>query len=249
MAMTDEELLLQMNILASKTDANSNMAYKENATLNKGLDPDFFSGNATKIVNAINQLALSNQQTSELTQLVANKVNEILLDTSLDSNKAIWENTQELMEIGTLIQGIQRILQGKQQDKILGITPDDIGKILMVDQAEDGEMMVKAVEAVTNGGNVNAENIPYEKEVKGNSITNVKQAMDYIYDNAIFKGDISTGGGTADFVTWDMIVNPPEIPNGLELNEESLILKSENGNMSTVPLMSNEDVDDIIEGL
>ena len=57
MAMTDEELLLQMNILTTATENNENMKYRANAALNKGLNPEFFTGNNTKIVNAINKLA------------------------------------------------------------------------------------------------------------------------------------------------------------------------------------------------
>ena len=115
MAMSDEELLLQMNILASKTEDNPNMVYKANATLNKGLNPEYFTGNNTKIVNAINHLAETSVKISDLSEAVADKVNELLLDTSSDANKAIWDNVKELMEMDTIIEGIQRILEGKQQ--------------------------------------------------------------------------------------------------------------------------------------
>ena len=152
MAMSEEDLKRQLDILTTRTSDNPDMIYKANAALNKGLNPDYFTGNNTKIVNAINWLAENNVQTSELSEVVANKVNELLLDTSSDANKVIWDNVKELMEMDTIIEGIQRILEGKQQDKILGITPDDIGKILSVAQAEDGEMMVKAIDNILNAG-------------------------------------------------------------------------------------------------
>ena len=161
MAMTDDELKLQLDILASRTDQNPDMVYKTVASLNKGLNPEYFTGNNTKIVNAINFLAENSVMVSELSEAVANKVNELLLDTSSDANKLIWDNVKELMEMNTIIEGIQRILEGKQQDKILGITPDDIGKILTVSQAEDGEMMVKAIDNIINPSQMEYKNENY----------------------------------------------------------------------------------------
>lgn len=234
MAMSDEELLLQMNILASKTEDNPNMVYKANATLNKGLNPEYFTGNNTKIVNAINHLAETSVKTSDLSEAVADKVNELLLDTSSDANKAIWDNVKELMEMDTIIEGIQRILEGKQQDKVLGITPDDIGKILSVAQAEDGEMMVKAIDNILNPSQMEYthEEHPEVKTVDG--------ALDKLFE--------LQGNGISE-VTWDMIMNKPEIPTGLELTNESLVMMSENGNMSEVPLMTDEDVNNLLSDL
>lgn len=234
MAMSDEELLLQMNILASKTEDNPNMVYKANDALNKGLNPDYFTGNNTKIVNAINWLAENNVQTSELSEVVANKVNELLLDTSSDANKAIWDNVKELMEMDTIVEGIQRILEGKQQDKVLGITPDDIGKILSVAQAEDGEMMVKAIDNV-----LNASQMEYTHE-EHPEISTVEGALDKLFG--------MQGQGISE-VTWDMIMNKPEVPTGLELTNESLVMKSDHREMSEVPLMSDEDVNMLINDL
>mgnify|MGYP003296124153 CR=1 FL=1 len=47
MALTTEELLLQMQILTEKTDesTNPNMIYKKSKALNKGLNPEYYSGN------------------------------------------------------------------------------------------------------------------------------------------------------------------------------------------------------------
>lgn len=234
MAMSDEELLLQMNILASKTEDNPNMMYKANATLNKGLNPEYFTGNNTKIVNAINHLAETSVKISDLSEAVADKVNELLLDTSSDANKAIWDNVKELMEMDTIIEGIQRILEGKQQDKVLGITPDDIGKILSVAQAEDGEMMVKAIDNIMNAGQMEYthEDHPEVQTVEG--------ALDKLFelrDNKL------------DEVTWDMIMNKPAIPTGLELTDNALVMNDEYGEMSSVPLMTNEDVDELLNDL
>lgn len=234
MAMSEEDLKRQLDILTTRTSDNPDMVYKANAALNKGLNPDYFTGNNTKIVNAINWLAENNVQTSELSEVVANKVNELLLDTSSDANKVIWNNVKELMEMDTIIEGIQRILEGKQQDKILGITPDDIGKILSVAQAEDGEMMVKAIDNILNAGQME-----YTHE-EHPEISTVEGALDKLF---------GMQGQGINEVTWDMIMNKPEVPTGLELTNESLVMKSEHGEMSEVPLMSDEDVNMLINDL
>ena len=234
MAMSEEDLKRQLDILTTRTSDNPDMIYKANAALNKGLNPDYFTGNNTKIVNAINWLAENNVQTSELSEVVANKVNELLLDTSSDVNKVIWDNVKELMEMDTIIEGIQRILEGKQQDKILGITPDDIGKILSVAQAEDGEMMVKAIDNILNAGQME-----YTHE-EHPEISTVEGALDKLF---------GMQGQGINEVTWDMIMNKPEVPTGLELTNESLVMKSEHGEMSEVPLMSDKDVNMLINDL
>ena len=234
MAMSDEELLLQMNILASKTEDNPNMVFKANKTLNKGLNPDYFTGQDTKIVNAINMLAETTVKVTEVSALVANKVNEILLDTSIDENRVLWDKVKELMEMDTVIEGLHRILEGKQQDKILGITPDDIGKILSVAQAEDGEMMVKAIDNILNAGQME---YTYEEHPE---VQTVEGALDKLFEMQ---------GQSLTEINWDMIMNKPEIPTGLELTNESLVMMSDNGEMSEVPLMTDEDVSNLLSEL
>ena len=234
MAMSEEELKRQLDILTTKTSENPDMVYRANASLNKGLNPDYFTGNNTKIVNAINWLAENNVQTSQLAEIVANKVNEILLDTSIDANNDIWKNVKELMEMDTIIEGIQRILEGKQQDKVLGITPDDIGKILSVVQAEDGEMMVKAIDNILSPAQMEYthEDHPEVQTVEG--------ALDKLFEMQ---------SQSLTEINWDMIMNKPEIPTGLELTNESLVMMSDNGEMSEVPLMTDEDVSNLLSEL
>lgn len=240
MAMSEEELQRQIDILTTNTEDNEGMVYNSVAILNTGLNPDYFTGNNTSIVNAINLLAQESVTTNEVAQLVADKVNEILLDISNDENKLIWDNLKELMEIDTVIEGIQRILQGKQQDKILGIAEEDIGKILMVDQADDGEMMVKPVD-LSLGETINAENVIYENP-DYTSLTNVAEAIDLVLNN------IEESGIVGD-IKWEMITDAPDIPNKLELTDERLVLRSDEGDVSSVELVNDEDIQNIIADL
>lgn len=247
MAMTDEELLLQMNILASKTDSttNPNMVFKKTALLNKALDPAYFTGNNTKIVNAINLLAGQISTTADSVVGLNNKVNSVLLDTSGDINKQIWEELQALMGKPTIIEGLKAILEGGNQQRILGITAEDVGKILSVAQDEDGNVIVKAIELAAGGG---SGEVPTAIEIGYTNddhpeITNVESALDYLFTNQ------GSSGGTIDSITWDKITNPPSIPNAIELTDNSLVLKDEHGEMSSVPLMSNEDINTIVNSL
>ena len=155
MALTDEELKLQLDILATKTSDNANMVYKTNTTLNKGLNPDQFSGNNTKIVNAINSLAADANKVTTAATNVANKVNAILLDTDATDNKPIWEHVQSLMGKPTIIEGLEEILTGNKQKEILDLDENDIGKYLTVAQDDEGHIVIKAIDAIINGGSGN----------------------------------------------------------------------------------------------
>lgn len=253
MALSEDELKLQLDILASRTDQNANMTYKANTILNKGLNPEFFSGQNTKIVNAINLLASNINQIDELTTSVASKINDILLDTSNDENLAIWNNVKELMGEDTIIEGLQSILEGKKVDKILNINVADKGKVLAIDEDENGNAILKAIDNVLGeGSNVSTESLAYTNS-KAPNVTNIKEALDYAIDK-IANGNFDDGewgGGTIiGQITWDMIDDKPEfIANKLELNEEQLVLKDGDVVLSTVPLTTNQDVEDIIDQL
>ena len=247
MAMTDEELLLQMNILASKTDSttNPNMVFKSSGLLNKALDPAYFTSNNTKIVNAINMLAAKMNDTIVSVNDINNKVNNILLDTTDYKNQAIWEELQVLMGKPTIIEGLKNILEGGNQQQLLGISVDDIGKVLSVAQDEDGNVIVRAIEMAAGGG---SGEVPTAIEIgytnaEHPEISNVENALDYLFANQ------GSSSGTVESIEWEKIMNPPAIPNALELTNEALILKDEIGEMSSVPLASDADMNNIIDTL
>ena len=252
MAMTDEELLLQMNILTSKTSDNPNMTYKTNAILNKGLNPDYFSGQYTKIVNALNQLAGNTEMAISTSNNVANKVNEILLDTSNEDNQAIWNNVQSLMGQPTIIEGIQDLLEGKLEAKVLGVTAEDINKILVVDVDANNNPIIKAVEQISSGGNISSlDELEYSNRYVS-SITNAKEALDYVI-NEIVNGDFEGGlGGGIQIgeITWDMIDDRPEyVADNLSLTDTHLQLKDGDSVISTVPITSDNDIDEVMAEL
>ena len=244
MALTDEELLQQVNILATKTDSttNPNMVYKTNATLNKGLNPNYFSGQYTKIVNALNQLASNIDITTTRAEDVASKVNELLSDTDSIDGSALWAAVQNLMGKPTIIEGLQLLLEGGRQQQVLGLTVDDIGKVLSVAQDDEGNLITKAVEMIAGGGSVGditAEEVSYSNE-NFTEINNVSSAIDYLLANG------NGSGIVVDSIEWDKIMNKPEIANGIALTETELVLQSDNGTMSAVPLMGDTDIETIV---
>lgn len=236
MALTAEQLVLQMELLTSKTDSttNPNIIFKPSTVLNKGLDPDYFTGNNTKLVNAINMLAKSNDSTATLVASLGNKFNNVLLDVSDGINQVLWQDTQKLMAKDTLIEGIKHILEGNRQEQILGLKQSDVGKCLVVAENETGEgLIVKAIDNMFSS----AENVSYANETKP-EITSVKDALDYILSKQL-----------EDIIEWGDIEDKPLVPNGLVLTEDALVMRENEEDISSVPLMNKDDLDNILESL
>lgn len=245
MAMTDEQLMLQLEILTSKTDQNPNMVYKANAALNKALNPSYFSGNATKIVNAINDLAVKTDQSIVTSKAVAQKVNDILLDVDTTDNAVIWENVKGLMGKETIIEGIEEILKGNLVDNVLGISSADYGKVLSVDVNNEGRAIVSAVNV---GDMINAFSIGY-MNYSYPSLSNVSDALDYILDNMESGGgyDGGLGGGViGGQISWDMILGKPFVPDNLSIEDGKLQLREGYRTMSEIPLATDEDIEAIL---
>lgn len=254
MAMTTEELLLQMNILASKTDeaTNPNMVYKSTKVLNKGLNPEYYSGNNTKIVNILNDLFATDQKSIEVANKVSEKVNNILKDTDSSDGQVAWAKLQAAMNQTTIIDGLNDLYEGKQAAKILGITTDDINKVLSVAQDEQGNLVLKAIEQVADGSiEVKVEEIAYENRYVS-SINNVKGALDYVINVIVNDGlEGGLGGGTiVGGITWDMIDDrPTEIADNLLLTGTHLELKDGDTVISSVPLVQDSEIDAMIDDL
>jgi hypothetical protein len=176
MALSEDVLKLQLDILASKTSDNPDMIFKKNATLNKGLNPDYFSGQYTKIVNALNQLADSSNKANIAVTSFMDKMNNILLDTSNEDNSRIFEQLQLLMEAPTIIEGMQNMLQGNTQEQLLNLKQEDIGKFLTVGKTEDNKLVLNTIDLI-----LNAESIEYANESLP-EMHNVKEALDYVVE-------------------------------------------------------------------
>jgi hypothetical protein len=262
MALSKEELQLQIDILTSRTDDNDGMKYSKLPGINKGLNPDFFTGNNTRIVNAINKLAqdVAAMQTAVIDMI--NKTNGVILDVNSVENQEIWKETKRLMGEDTIIEGIRAILEGKSQDRIFDLDEEDEGKILTVVIDDAGNPIIKPIDLdialpepeperpeITSAYQITYLNGDHPE------ITNVGDAIDHIMDGMTGVGEsidqIMEKLNNVDFeITWDDIKDKPSIGTKLELDDDSLaLLSEEDAELSVVPLMSDDDIYDLVNSL
>ena len=222
MALSEETILQQINVLTTKTSENAEMIYKAIPAINKGLNPDYFSGNETKIVNAINKLAVDVDSLNTAVINMIEKVNSILLNTISEDNKQIWEETQELMGETTIIEGIKAILEGKKQQEILQLHPADNEKILSVKVNQDGVPEVKPVSIESLTVEVGAYDVAYlNRDMKG--VTSIGEAVDMICENNA---------------------------TNIGIDDEKLILtNTKNEELASVPIINDSDIDNMIASL
>lgn len=238
MALTTEQLVLQSDILASKTDAttNPNMVYKAVEAMNKGLNPEYFSSNKTKIVNAINTLASQNKANSDMVQEFVVKMNDVMMNVSSTDGKVIWEETQKLMDKSTIIEGVKNILEGNRQEQILGLLESDFGKVLSVGKDENGNLITKAIEVKI--GDIIAGDISYNNELHP-EITNVAEAIDFLFENGVASGPVN----------WEDIQNKPRLADNMILTSDALVLKSGDVDLSTIAIVGDSDIESIFAAL
>ena len=240
MALSEDQIRQQINVLTQKTSENTEMVYKANAILNKALNPEFFSGNSTKIVNAINELALANSANEEALVAIANKVNSLLLDTSNDSNNIVWEEVKSLSGQDTVIEVINSILKGKNQAQILNFDIDDNGKVLTIATDENGQVttLAQKIDEI-----ISADKIAYSNN-QAPDVTNIKDAIDYLIARQGEGGETTT----PEYVEWNDIQNKPDFGSSLYLDTECLVLRNEYGDViSTVELITDSEIDELLE--
>lgn len=237
MALTVDELILQASILTEKTDAstNPNMVYKPSNISNKALDPSFFTGHNTKIVNAINLLAKHVKSLDTAVLNMLNKTNGVMLNIDDYNNLHVWKNTQELMGKNTLIEGIENILNGNRQSHVLGLKPEDIGKVLSVDTDENGDLITRAIDLAMDGP-ISSLDVSYNNESKP-ELTNVSDALDFLMTK------------TGKPIDWSIIENKPQVPNGLVLTDDALVMREDDQDISKVMITSDEDINNIVGSL
>lgn len=115
MALTDEQKILQADILTEKTDSstNPNMTYSTSTAKNKALNPNYFSGNDTKVVNAINATFKQAEKAIVTVDNFSSKVNEVLLDVGSTNGLAKLEQLRTDMGQQTLVEGLIDLYENK----------------------------------------------------------------------------------------------------------------------------------------
>ena len=115
MALTDEQKVLQADILTEKTDSstNPNMTYSTSTAKNKALNPNYFYGNDTKVVNAINATFKQAEKAIVTVDNFSSKVNEVLLDVGSTNGLAKLEQLRTDMGQQTLVEGLIDLYENK----------------------------------------------------------------------------------------------------------------------------------------
>lgn len=104
---------LQLDILTTKTADNPNMTYSTSTAKNKALNPNYFSGNDTKIVNAINSTYKQAQTAMTTVTNFGSKLDNILLNTETSDGSAKLEQLRVDMGHQTLIEGLIDLYENK----------------------------------------------------------------------------------------------------------------------------------------
>ena len=133
MALTDQEKVLQAGILAEKTGTttNPNMVYSTAGAANKGLNPAYFSGNNTKIVNAMNATYKQAEMAVSTVAGFGDKMDNILLNTETSEGKVKLEQLRTDMGYQTLIEGLIDLYENKlptyvESDSMQFATPEEL---------------------------------------------------------------------------------------------------------------------------
>lgn len=245
MTLTDEQLAIQLQVLTEKTSDNVSMTYTKTVRTNKGLNPEKFSSYNSKIVNAINLLYNDSVKTQKDAATSTQILNNVLGSTELAENETEWNSVVEILQsispsYTNMIYASKAILTGEAISQILQVSAADKGKLLSIDLDEENNVIIKTVAAGTGSGGdittLDASNVTYTNTSVA-SLTNVKEAIDYMLNNNVSE------------INWENIKNKPNFVDGLELTDNALLLKSGENSVSTVELISDTDITEIINAL
>ena len=243
MDLTDEQVLQQMYVLTEKTSDNASMKYTKTVRTNKGLNPEKFSSYNSKIVNAINLLYNDSLQIQADAAASTKMINDVMGSTLLVENKEVWDSVVAILTnikpaYNNMIYASKAILTGEAISQILQVSKEDKGKLLSIDLDEENNVIIKTV-PVGSGGSItslDASAVTYSN-TNITSLTNVKEAIDYMLTNNVSE------------INWENIKNKPDLADGLGLTDTALVLKSGEKDMSTVELMNETDVTEIVSTL
>lgn len=243
MALTDEQVLQQLNVLTEKTSDNASMKYTKSTRTNKGLNPEKFSSYNSKIVNAINLLYSDSLKIQADAAASTKMINDVMGSTIVVENQEVWNSVVEILTnikpaYNNMIYASKAILTGEAISQILQVSKEDKGKLLSIDLDEENNVIIKTVPAGSGGSitSLDASAVTYSN-TNITSLTNVKEAIDYMLTNNVSE------------INWENIKNKPDLADGLGLTDTALVLKSGEKDMSTVELMNETDVTEIVNTL
>ena len=114
-ATLNERKQVQYDVLTYKLDSTTNdkLVYKAFVGINKGLNPSYFSGNNTKLVNILNLLYKEIDLVKATVGGIYSKFNPIVLDTDNPDNKLILDQMRAATGKDTLIESVLALAKGE----------------------------------------------------------------------------------------------------------------------------------------
>lgn len=109
----DDLLRLQVDMLTSSTENNPDMIYDNSSLYNMALNPDYFKGTQTSIINAINLTYRKSLIANNSVEKFGNKFNDILLDSESKAGNIMWTNLKKEMGKDSIIEGLLDLYQDK----------------------------------------------------------------------------------------------------------------------------------------
>ena len=144
-----DKLSVQCYVLTDRISSNANMQFDNNALRNKGLNPEYFKGNMTKVVNALNKLAENTSQIKTTVEDVYTKFNPVILDTYKPENQPILEAMRKATGKDTLIESVLALAKGEIGGlAVLNPTDAEDGFVVTFDKQQNKFVLKPAAEAI-----------------------------------------------------------------------------------------------------
>ena len=114
-ATLNERKQVQYDVLTYKLDVTTNekLVYKTSPIANKGLNPDYFSGNKSKLVNILNSFYETINLTKQTVSEVYTKFNPVILDIANSANAAILDQMRAATGKDTLVESVLALAKGE----------------------------------------------------------------------------------------------------------------------------------------
>lgn len=141
MATPAEDVNLQTRILGTDTNTNPDMKYNKISLLNTGLDPKYFPGSMSRVVNAINSAMDRAESARQYGSDLYKKFNKLILDTSSSYGRDKLDEMIEKSGEETLIEAIISLCDKIDSGEI-NLTPEMITESLGYKPIEEAEYVV-----------------------------------------------------------------------------------------------------------
>lgn len=150
-AKPNERKQVQYDVFTYRLDSTTNdkLVYRASKLLNKGLNPNYFTGDNTKIVNILNDFYTVIDKTKSTVAEVYNVFNPVVLDTAVDSNKAILEAMRKATGKQTLVESVLALAKGEIGGlAVLNPTDAEDGFVVTFDKQQNKFVLKPAAEAI-----------------------------------------------------------------------------------------------------